>query len=56
MAMAFQTKIQVGEYWGFLFLKDSPEMVPPFTPVDREADYREAWAHFEKVLKEEVVA
>ena len=21
-------------------------MVPPFTPVDREADYREAWAHF----------
>ena len=30
-----------------------PEMVPPFTPVDREADYREAWAHFELVLQEE---
>lgn len=25
------------------------EMVPPFTSVDREADYREAWAHFEKL-------
>ena len=24
-----------------------PEMVPPFTPVDREGDYRQAWAHFE---------
>lgn len=31
-----------------------PEMVPPFTPVDREADYRQAWAHFEKRLKEEI--
>ena len=30
-----------------------PDMVPPFTPVDREADYRQAWAHFEKRLKEE---
>ena len=29
-----------------------PEMVPPFTPVDREADYRQAWAHFEKILEE----
>jgi hypothetical protein len=27
-----------------------PEMVPPFTPVDREADYRQAWAHFEERL------
>lgn len=23
------------------------EMVPPFTPVDREADYRQAWGYFE---------
>jgi hypothetical protein len=23
------------------------EMVPPFTKVDREADYREAWKYFE---------
>ena len=23
------------------------EMVPPFTKVDREGDYREAWRHFE---------
>lgn len=30
-----------------------PNMVPPFTPVDREADYRQAWAHFEKRLREE---
>ena len=29
---------------------DFPDMVPPFTPVDREADYREAWAYFEKLL------
>ena len=29
---------------------DFPSMVPPFTPVDREADYRQAWAHFEKRL------
>jgi hypothetical protein len=28
------------------------EMVPPFTTVDREADYRQAWAHFERVLSE----
>ena len=33
--------------------EDFPEMVPPFTPVDREADYRQAWAFFEKKLKEE---
>jgi hypothetical protein len=32
---------------------DFPKMVPPFTPVDREADYRQAWAFFEKKLKEE---
>ena len=25
-----------------------PTMVPPFTPVDREADYRAAWAWFER--------
>jgi len=30
-----------------------PEMEPPFTPVDRETDYREAWSHFEWVLREE---
>ena len=29
------------------------EMVPPFTSVDREEDYRVAWAFFEKKLKEE---
>jgi len=29
------------------------EMVPPFTKVDREADYREAWAHFEGMKTEE---
>jgi len=29
------------------------EMVAPFTPVDREADYRQAWAYFEgKIGKE----
>jgi hypothetical protein len=36
--------------------KDHPkyaEMVPPFTSVDREEDYRVAWAFFEKKLKEE---
>lgn len=32
---------------------DFPDMVPPFTPVDREADYREAWAHFSKRVKDE---
>ncbi len=26
------------------------EMVPPFTPVDREGDYREAWAYFSRNL------
>ena len=40
---------------GELLLKeddpDFPDMVPPFTPVDREADYREAWAHFEDRLR-----
>jgi hypothetical protein len=30
-----------------------PEMVPPFTPVDREEDYRVAWKFFEERLKEE---
>ncbi|MCB8943980.1 MAG: hypothetical protein H6658_09515 [Ardenticatenaceae bacterium] len=29
---------------------DFPAMVPPFTPVDREADYRQAWAHFAQRL------
>jgi hypothetical protein len=33
--------------------EDFLEMVPPFTPVNREADYRQAWAFFEKKLKEE---
>jgi hypothetical protein len=28
------------------------EMMPPFTSVDREEDYRVAWAFFEKKLKE----
>jgi hypothetical protein len=32
---------------------DFPSMVPPFTAVDREADYRHAWAHFEKRLAAE---
>ncbi len=32
---------------------DFSSMVPPFTPVDREADYRQAWAHFEKRLQEQ---
>jgi hypothetical protein len=27
--------------------------VHPFTPVDREEDYRQAWAFFENKLKEE---
>ena len=30
---------------------DFPDMVKPFTPVDREADYRQAWAHFEARLE-----
>jgi len=42
---------------GVLMVKEEdekfPEMVPPFTPVDREADYREAWSHFERVLRED---
>jgi hypothetical protein len=29
------------------------EMVPPFTTVDREADYRQAWAHFAARLQQE---
>ncbi len=28
------------------------EMVPPFTPVNREADYREAWKYFERLKAE----
>jgi hypothetical protein len=32
---------------------DLPDMVHPFTPVDRESDYRQAWAYFERKLKEE---
>lgn len=28
-----------------------PDMIPPFTPVDREADYRQAWDHFERQLE-----
>lgn len=32
---------------------DFPNMVPPFTPVNREADYRKAWPQFEKRLVEE---
>ncbi len=31
---------------------DYPTMIPPFTPVNREADYREAWAYFERKLGE----
>ena len=30
-----------------------PEMVPPFTQVDREEDYRVAWKYFEEKLKKE---
>ncbi len=30
-----------------------PEMVPPFTPVDREDDYRVAWKFFEERLAKE---
>jgi hypothetical protein len=30
-----------------------PEMVPPFTPVDREEDYRVAWEFFEEKLKKD---
>lgn len=30
--------------------KKFSEMVPPFTLVDREVDYREAWVHFEKKI------
>ena len=41
---------------GVLMVKEEDEkfseMVPPFTPVDREVDYQEAWSHFERVLKE----
>ena len=33
--------------------EDYSEMVHPFTPVDREEDYRQAWAFFENKLKEE---
>jgi hypothetical protein len=32
-----------------------PEMVPPFTPVDREEDYRVAWKFFEDKLNREAV-
>lgn len=28
---------------------DYADMIEPFTPVDREADYRVAWAHFETI-------
>ena len=30
-----------------------PEMVPPFTPVDREDDYRVAWKFFDEKLQNE---
>jgi hypothetical protein len=33
--------------------EDFPDMVPPFTPVNREEDYRKAWVFFEERLKEE---
>lgn len=32
-----------------------PDMVPPFTSVDREADYRQAWSHFEHRFKSEPI-
>jgi hypothetical protein len=48
------TKVPVKTVRGELIVneehEDFPEMVPPFTPVDREEDYRQAWTFFEKYL------